>query len=82
MKCRDCGERTYVVVSQRLPDGNKRLRRCNNCKVSAYTGEVWLTTLPPKANKSVYTQREVEELNRSKVNARRKNEDRRKENED
>jgi hypothetical protein len=49
--------------------------------VSAYTGEVWLTTLPPKANKSVYTQREVEELNRSKVNARRKNEDRRKENE-
>jgi hypothetical protein len=49
--------------------------------VSAYTGEVWLTTLPPKANKAVYTQREVEELNRSKVNARRKNEDRRKENE-
>ena len=81
MKCRDCGERTYFVVSQRLPDGNKRLLRGNNCGVSAYTGEVWLTTLPPKANKAVYTQREVEELNRSKVNARRKNEDRRKEDE-
>lgn len=81
MKCRDCGGRTYVVVSQQLPDGIKRLRRCHTCGVSAYTGEVWLTTLPPKANKAVYTQKEVEEMNRDKVNTRRKNEDRRKDEE-
>ncbi len=78
MNCRECNERTYVVVSQRLPDGIKRLRRCHSCGVSAYTGEVWLTTMPPKANKAVYTQDEIDEMNRSKVNVRRKNEDRRK----
>ena len=82
MNCRECNERTYVVVSQRLPDGIKRLRRCYNCGVSAYTGEVWLTTMPPKANKAVYTQEEIDEMNRSKVDARRKNEDRRKKNEE
>jgi len=81
MNCRECDSRTYVVVSQRLPDGIKRLRRCYNCGVSAYTGEVWLTITPPKANKAVYTQEEIDEINRSKVNARRKNEDRRKEDE-
>ena len=48
MNCRECDARTYVVVSQRLPDGIKRLRRCYNCGVSAYTGEVWLTTVHQK----------------------------------
>lgn len=81
MNCKECGARTHVVVSRRLPDGIKRLRRCYNCGVSAYTGEVWLTIAPPKANKEVYTQEEVSEINKSKVDTRRKNEDRRKDEE-
>jgi hypothetical protein len=77
MKCKECGGKTYVTWTQKQPGGVRRLRKCDDCKATAYTGEVWLALLPPPQPKSIYTKEEVALLNRKEVTARRKNEDRR-----
>lgn len=78
MICRECKGRVYVVSSQRLPHGIKRVRRCNNCGVSAYTFETWIAGAPPQTAKDLYTKDEVKKFHNNLVTVRRKNEDRRK----
>lgn len=78
MICRECKNRVYVVSSQRTPNGIKRVRRCYNCGVSAHTLETWVDDAPTRPAKALYTKDEVKKLNKSKVDLRRKNEDRRK----
>ena len=77
MKCKDCGDRTYVVLTQKQLGGVRRLRKCNKCGFKAYTGEVWLALLPPLELKPTYTKEEVSAMKKKVVNIRRKNEDRR-----
>jgi hypothetical protein len=77
MKCKDCGDRTYVVLTQKQLGGVRRLRKCNKCEFKAYTGEVWLALLPPPEPKPTYTKEEVSAMKKKVVNIRRKNEDRR-----
>jgi transcriptional regulator NrdR family protein len=78
MICRECNARSYVVISQRHATGVRRLRRCNNCGVSAYTFETWTNEPAPQPAKAVYTEAEVKAMKQNKVDLRRKNEDRRK----
>ncbi len=82
MNCKDCGGRTYVVLTQKQPGGVRRLRKCNKCGFRAYTGEVWLALLPPPEPKPTYTKEEVAAMKKQEVLTRRKNEDRRKTNEE
>ena len=77
MKCKDCGDRTYVVLTQKQLGGVRRLRKCNKCGFKAYTGEVWLALLPPPDPKPIYTKSEVALMKKKEVTTRRKNEDRR-----
>jgi hypothetical protein len=77
MKCKDCGDRTYVTWTQKQPGGIRRLRKCNKCGFKAYTGEVWLSLIPPPEPKPIYTEKEVALMKKKEVTARRKNEDRR-----
>ena len=77
MKCKDCGDRTYVVLTQKQLGGVRRLRKCNKCGFKAYTGEVWLALLPSPEPKPTYTKEEVSAMKKKVVNIRRKNEDRR-----
>jgi transcriptional regulator NrdR family protein len=77
MKCKDCDDRTYVVLTQKQLGGVRRLRKCNKCGFKAYTGEVWLALLPPPEPKPTYTKEEVSAMKKKVVNIRRKNEDRR-----
>jgi transcriptional regulator NrdR family protein len=77
MKCKACGDRTYVTWTQKQPGGVRRLRKCNKCEFRAYTGEVWLALLPPPEPKPTYTKEEVAAMKKKMVNTRRKNEDRR-----
>jgi len=77
MKCKDCGDRTYVTWTQKQPGGIRRLRKCNKCGFKAYTGEVWLLLIPPPEPKPIYTEEEVALMKKKEVTARRKNEDRR-----
>jgi hypothetical protein len=77
MKCKDCGDRTYVVLTQKQLGGVRRLRKCNKCGFRSYTGEVWLALLPPPEPKPTYTKEEVSAMKKKVVNTRRKNEDRR-----
>ena len=77
MNCKECGDRTYVVLTQKQLGGVRRLRKCNKCGFKAYTGEVWLALLPPPEPKPTYTKEEVSAMKKKVVNTRRKNEDRR-----
>jgi hypothetical protein len=77
MNCKECGDRTYVVLTQKQLGGVRRLRKCNKCGFKAYTGEVWLALLPPPEPKPTYTKEEVSAMKKKVVNIRRKNEDRR-----
>jgi len=77
MNCKDCGDRTYVALTQKQLGGVRRLRKCNKCGFKAYTGEVWLALLPPPEPKPTYTKEEVSAMKKKVVNIRRKNEDRR-----
>ena len=77
MNCKECGDRTYVVLTQKQLGGIRRLRKCNKCGFKAYTGEVWLALLPPPEPKPTYTKEEVSAMKKKVVNIRRKNEDRR-----
>lgn len=76
MICRECNGRAYVVISQRYANGVRRLRRCNNCGVSAHTYEMWSNEPSVQLPKAIYTEEDVKRINNKKVNARRKNEDR------
>ena len=77
MNCKDCGGKTNVTWTQKQPGGVRRLRKCYKCGFSAYTGEVWLASLPPPEPKPIYTKDEVALMKRKEVATRRKNEDRR-----
>jgi hypothetical protein len=77
MNCKDCGDKTYVVLTQKQLGGVRRLRKCHKCGFKAYTGEVWLTLLPPPEPKPIYTKSEVALMKKKEVTTRRKNEDRR-----
>jgi len=77
MNCKECGAKTYVTWTQKQPGGVRRLRKCNKCSFSAYTGELWLASLPPPEPKAIYTKEEVALIKKKEVTARRKNEDRR-----
>ncbi len=76
MKCPSCAGRTYVVNTTPQVGGIRRQRRCRNCGQSHHSGEVWLAALP-QAQKGVYTHEEAAAIKRQRVDARRKNEDRR-----
>ncbi len=79
MKCQHCGSRTYVVNTAQQPGGIRRQRRCDSCKCSAYTAEVWIAG-NVQVGKSIYTNDEAALIKKKGVDARRANEDRRKNN--
>jgi hypothetical protein len=77
MKCMQCNERTYVVNVIKMAGGLRRQRKCKACGAGAYTAEVWLKATANGAE-PVYTKEEAALIKRKAVNARRANEDRRK----
>jgi transcriptional regulator NrdR family protein len=79
MKCQHCGSKTYVVNTNQQPGGIRRQRRCDSCKFSAYTAEVWIAG-NVVVGKSIYTNQEAALIKKKEVDARRANEDRRKDN--
>lgn len=78
MKCQHCGSRTYVINTAQQLGGIRRQRRCDSCKCSAYTAEVWIAG-NVQVGKSIYTNQEAALIKKKSVDARRANEDRRKE---
>jgi hypothetical protein len=72
-----CGERTYVVNVIKMAGGLRRQRKCKACGAGAYTAEVWLKATANGAE-PVYTKEEAALIKKKAVNARRANEDRRK----
>ena len=79
MKCQNCGAKTHVVNTTQQPGGIRRQRKCNSCKNNAYSAEVWIAG-NVMVGKSIYTNDEVALIKKKEVDARRANEDRRKEN--
>jgi len=77
MNCKDCGDKTYVVLTQKQLGGVRRLRKCHKCGFRGYTGEVWLLLATPPEPKPIYTKSEVALMKKKEVTTRRKNEDRR-----
>lgn len=77
MKCQNCGSKTFVVNTTQQPGGIRRQRRCESCKNNAYSAEVWLVG-NVMVGKPIYTKEEAASIKRKKVDARRANEDRRK----
>lgn len=77
MKCQHCGSKTYVVNTAQQPGGIRRQRKCDSCKNNAYSAEVWIAG-NVMVGKSIYTNDEVALIKRKGVDARRANEDRRK----
>jgi transcriptional regulator NrdR family protein len=77
MKCQHCGTKTHVVNTTQQPGGIRRQRKCNSCKINAYTAEVWVVG-NVMVGKSIYTKDEVALIKKKGVDARRANEDRRK----
>jgi transcriptional regulator NrdR family protein len=78
MKCQHCGTKTHVVNTTQQPGGIRRQRKCNSCKINAYTAEVWIAG-NVMVGKSIYTKDEAALIKRKGVDARRANEDRRNE---
>lgn len=77
MKCLTCGERTFVVNVIKMAGGLRRQRKCKSCNTNAYSAEVWLKATA-KGVEPVYTKDEVALIKKKEVDARRANEDRRK----
>jgi len=77
MKCQHCGSKTYVVNTAQQPGGIRRQRKCDSCKNNAYSAEVWVAG-NVLVGKSIYTNDEVALIKKKGVDARRANEDRRK----
>ena len=77
MKCQNCGAKTYVVNTTQQPGGIRRQRKCDSCKNNAYSAEVWIAG-NVMVGKSIYTNDEVALIKKKGVDARRANEDRRK----
>ncbi len=78
MKCQHCGSKTYVVNTAQQPGGIRRQRKCDSCKNNAYSAEVWIAG-NVQVGKSIYTKEEAALIKKKGVDARRANEDRRKE---
>jgi hypothetical protein len=72
-----CSERTYVINVIKMAGGLRRQRKCKACGAGAYTAEVWLKATANGAE-PVYTKEEAALIKKKAVNARRANEDRRK----
>jgi hypothetical protein len=72
-----CSESTYVVNVIKMAGGLRRQRKCKACGAGAYTAEVWLKATANGAE-PVYTKEEAALIKKKAVNARRANEDRRK----
>lgn len=79
MKCQNCGAKTHVVNTTQQPGGIRRQRKCDSCKNNAYSAEVWIAG-NVMVGKSIYTNQEAALIKKKEVDARRANEDRRKEN--
>jgi transcriptional regulator NrdR family protein len=79
MKCQNCGGKTHVVNTTQQPGGIRRQRKCASCKNNAYSAEVWIAG-NVMVGKSIYTNDEVALIKKKEVDARRANEDRRKDN--
>jgi len=79
MKCQNCGAKTHVMNTTQQPGGIRRQRKCDSCKNNAYSAEVWIAG-NVMVGKSIYTNDEVALIKKKGVDARRANEDRRKEN--
>lgn len=77
MKCQHCGSKTFVVNTNQQPGGIRRQRRCDSCKISAYSAEVWIAG-NVMVGKSIYTNQEAALIKKNEVDVRRANEDRRK----
>ena len=77
MKCQHCGNKTMVINTLQQPGGIRRQRRCESCKNNAYSAEVWIAG-NVMVGKSIYTKDEAALIKKKEVNARRANEDRRK----
>lgn len=77
MKCQHCGSKTYVVNTAQQPGGIRRQRKCDSCKNNAYSAEVWIAG-NVMVGKSIYTKEEAALIKKKEVDARRANEDRRK----
>lgn len=78
MKCQHCGSRTHVVNTILQPGGVRRQRKCESCKASAYSAEVWIAG-NVVLGKSIYTNDEAALAKKKGVDVRRANEDRRNE---
>lgn len=84
MKC-DCGGKTDVVQTMQVQDAVKRRRKCTDCKKSMYTLEVRATVVeaelePPKPKPPEPVKplaKAAKTIHQKRVEARRKNEDRR-----
>jgi hypothetical protein len=72
-----CGSKTVVVNTIQQPGGVRRQRKCPSCKNNAYSAEVWVAG-NVMMGKSIYTNDEVALIKKKGVDARRANEDRRK----
>ena len=79
MKCNQCGGKTLVVNTLQQLGGIRRQRKCDSCKNNAYSAEVWIAG-NVMVGKSIYTKDEAASIKQKKVDARRANEDRRKDN--
>ena len=79
MKCQSCGSKTVVVNTTQQPGGIRRQRKCPSCKNNAYLAEVWIAG-NVVVGKSIYTKDEAALIKKKEVDARRANEDRRKDN--
>lgn len=81
MKCRSCGGKTHVTLTQKHEKGIRRLRKCNVCKITEYSGEVWMSTIEEfpsdRKPKIIFTESEASVIRKKKVSTRRQNEDRR-----
>jgi len=77
MKCQQCGGKTHVVNTTQQLGGIRRQRKCNSCKNNAYSAEVWIAG-NVMVGKSIYTNDEAALIKKKGVDARRANEDRRK----
>ena len=77
MKCMSCSERTYVVNVIKMAVGLRRQRKCKSSGAGAYSAEVLLRATTNGAE-PVYTKEEAALIKKKEVDARRANEDRRK----
>ena len=73
----DCGGRTEVVNTRQIDQGVRRQRKCVTCRASFLTTEYRDAPKPAPPVVEKPLAKRAAEIHRKKVEARRKNEDRR-----